>query len=195
MCLIGSVLESSLFAAILGGGISGGLTYFGVHATIKHEQRKVADAETQAVRAFRKAILTELQSILSHYLESVGNELGKHTKDQPFMVYYQASEDYFTIFNSNAHLIGKVEDDALRSEIVRTYSRAKGLLDSLRLNNSFVRGYEEFHEKARHSRQSPDEQKRDQYLFQLKQYIPRLLTQHTEFVQHAEALIRALDQA
>ena len=111
------------------------------------------------------------------------------------MAYYQASEDYFTIYNSNAHLIGKIEDDSLRSEIVRTYSRAKGLLDSLRLNNSFVSGYEEFHEKARNSRKPEDEQRRDRYLFQLKQYMPKLLTQHAEFVQHANALIHILNQA
>ena len=51
---------------------------------------------------------------------------------------FMASNDYFTVYTSNAFLIGQIKNNDLRKAIVRTYTLSKSLLDSLRINNHFV---------------------------------------------------------
>jgi hypothetical protein len=51
---------------------------------------------------------------------------------------YAVGFDYFTIFHSNAFLIGRIDNVELRRLMVQTYTHAKGLIDSYRLNNSML---------------------------------------------------------
>ena len=89
-------------------------------------------------------------------------------------------------------MIGKIKNDELRTKIVQVYIKVKGLIDSFRQNNNFLSKYEDFATRAVHTKLPYDEQQRDLYLTQLKQYGPDLLTQHADFVISAEAVIRDL---
>lgn len=54
-------------------------------------------------------------------------------------MYYPVFSDFFTVYHNNAFLISQVQDDGLRKQIVTTYTLAKGLVDSWRLNTSFMK--------------------------------------------------------
>lgn len=55
---------------------------------------------------------------------------------------YKLRQQYFTVYDSNAQYLGHVEDDQLRAAIVRTYTLAKGLIDTHLVNNDLLVQYE-----------------------------------------------------
>ncbi len=57
-------------------------------------------------------------------------------------MYYPLTQDYFTVYQSNAHLIGEIQNEDLRGLIILTYSAAKGVVDSYRYNNHIVEKHE-----------------------------------------------------
>jgi len=64
--------------------------------------------------------------------------LEKIEEGNPVDFYYPISENYFTVFESNAGLIGKIKNDDLRETIVETYTQVKGMIDSFKMNNYFI---------------------------------------------------------
>ncbi len=46
--------------------------------------------------------------------------------------------DYFTVYTANAALLGRLPDGALRALIVRTYTAARGTLDSIAFNGEMI---------------------------------------------------------
>lgn len=55
------------------------------------------------------------------------------------------------MFNSNASLIGHINDNELRKQLVKTYTLAKGLIDTYSMNNELVLKYEQWNFMARTS--------------------------------------------
>jgi hypothetical protein len=55
------------------------------------------------------------------------------------------TQEDFTIYTSNALFIGRIRDHELRKLIVSAYSKARGLIDSYRLNNDLLQKHEHAH--------------------------------------------------
>ncbi len=72
----------------------------------------------------------------------VGNDIAALPSGQPFKAYWPVSNDYFTVFHSNAVFLGHLRDDDLRKSLIVAYAGAKGLIDSFRLNNAMVERFE-----------------------------------------------------
>lgn len=72
----------------------------------------------------------------------MGVHLEALEEGKPLLMYYPILQDYFTIYNNNAFLIGRIEDSDLRKSIVEVYTAAKALMDSYRMNNVNVEKYE-----------------------------------------------------
>jgi hypothetical protein len=51
---------------------------------------------------------------------------------------------YFTVYRANANLIGRIPSVELRNQIVRTYTLAEGMMDTIRLYNSLAESAGEF---------------------------------------------------
>jgi hypothetical protein len=125
--------------AAVWGGISGG--FFAVVAVIVQSwlvRRETKAAERKMLISVLQAILEEIQTVWDRYMQTMGGTIGNHPQGQPFMSTYAVGFDYFTIFHSNAFLIGRIDNVELRRLIVQTYTHAKGLIDSYRLNNSLL---------------------------------------------------------
>jgi hypothetical protein len=54
---------------------------------------------------------------------------------------YKLRQQYFNFYDSNAQYLGHVKDHELRTSIVRTYTLAKGLIDSHLINNDLLQQY------------------------------------------------------
>lgn len=99
---------------------------------------------------------------------------------------------YFTIYNANAFFIGKIKDHDLRKKIVATYSKARGLIDSFRMNNELVQKYEYAFVLAQES-QTPIHQTTAQARYQsLIQYSEALKIRHAELKSIVSELLRHL---
>jgi hypothetical protein len=103
---------------------------------------KDKDKDKETLQGVLQAIHDEMESLWEAYMDSVGHHLEALPNGQPFNMYWPITQDYFTIYNSNALLIGRIPDPDLRKLIVSSYSKARGLIDSYRLNNDLVQKFE-----------------------------------------------------
>lgn len=127
-------------APALVGAVIGGL--FTLRAAKKAAQRE-ADKERRAdekiVQNLLDALGVEIQALWGFHMKRIGTNVEKLPAGQPLLQYYPLTQDYFTIYNSNASAIGSVKDDELRKAIVITYNKCKKVVDGFKYNNDLLK--------------------------------------------------------
>jgi len=131
-------LWSSGLGALVGSAIALGATYL-AHG-LQAKQRSADNSEL--LQGVLQAIHDEVETLWATYQENMGLRLEALDDGQPLHGFWPVTHDYFPIYTSNSHLIGRIKDHELRKLIVSTYTLARGLIDSFRLNNDFVQKYE-----------------------------------------------------
>ena len=148
MCLAKQIISnidfSSLISAIIGGLIAGGFSLLAVSATHKNDLKKKQKQEETLLEEFLASIRVEIDTLWNRYMAVIGKTLEDLPNNQPLLFFYPVTQDYFTIYESNATLIGKIQDRDLSKLLVNTYLQAKGLIDSYRMNNELVQKFENF---------------------------------------------------
>jgi hypothetical protein len=148
MCLAKQIISnidfSSLISAIIGGLIAGGFSLLAVSATHKNDLKKKQKQEETLLEEFLASIRVEIDTLWNRYMAGIGKTLEDLPNNQPLLFFYPVTQDYFTIYESNATLIGKIQDRDLSKLLVTTYLQAKGLIDSYRMNNELVQKFENF---------------------------------------------------
>lgn len=133
---------SAILGAVLGGVITG---YFALHSTDKaheNQQKRADENEEKIIKGLLQAIHDEIETIWDRYQETMGSQLDTLEGDAPLTFYYPLVSDFFTVYNGNSFLIGRVPSNDLRKQIIKTYTLAKGMVDSFRLNNDLVANYQ-----------------------------------------------------
>ncbi|AVR01569.1 hypothetical protein [Pluralibacter gergoviae] len=132
----------TIAGAVVGGAIAG---YYSFKATKEaHEnQKRIADEnEKNIITSLLQSIHDEIETIFDNYHENMGVRLESLEDNTPLLFYYPLVSDFFTIYNGNAFLLGRIKDNDLRKSIIKTYTLAKGLIDSYRMNNDLLQKYE-----------------------------------------------------
>lgn len=171
---------AAIIGAIVGGIITGVFALMAARQSHKNAVGLQQKKEQEAIEGLLQAVHDEVETIWDRYQEGMGVHLETLPEGQPLLFYYPVVQDYFTVYNSNAFLIGKVADHDLRKEIVSVYTLAKGLVDSYRLNNELVHKFEYW-----------------DGLFQESQndvHKNRALTQYAALVEYAKTMRRQHDQ-
>ena len=135
-------LMSGLIGAVIGGILTGVFSIIAVNRTEKHNRDSQAEADSKILKGLLQALHDELESIFERYQETMGAHIESLPEEQPLLMYYPVMNDFFTVYNANAFLIGRIEDNDLRKSLVRTYVLAKGLVDSYRMNNELLSKFE-----------------------------------------------------
>lgn len=117
----------SLVSALIGGLIAGFLTVLAQDKAIRAQRQTVEDAEAREVSGILKAIEEELSDVDGWFIDWLEKAL-KDRPQQPLNI-TPIHQNPFTIFDANAAAIGKIADPELRQMIIRSYIRAKTLLD------------------------------------------------------------------
>jgi hypothetical protein len=94
-------------------------------------------------KRFLQSIHDEVDATLSLYLAKYGKHLEETDESKGIEGYGMQDQDYFTVYSSNATLLGIVKNKELRKAIVTTYAKAKSLMDSISLNNAILQKREE----------------------------------------------------
>lgn len=118
------VISTGLIAAF----VAFGLNHY------KDKSKKKSDL-LSLLKSYRAEIVTVWNQHKSSLKVTDFNELNL---PKGFLSIYPVTYDYFTVYHYNADRIGTINNDELRSNIIRAYSRAKGLVDTFRLNNELV---------------------------------------------------------
>lgn len=184
--------SSSISGAIIGGLLTG---YFALRSTDKsfeNQRDHAEESERKMIPGLLQAIHDEIETLWDRYQETMGSQLETHTDGQAILRYYPLSSDFFTVYNGNSFLIGRIPDNDLRKQIIKTYTLAKGIVDSFRLNNHMVEKFETAAKIHQETSQEIHQQQTTAQLGVLVEYAKTLKEGHKQLKQEVSLLLRSL---
>ncbi|TDY01113.1 hypothetical protein [Thiohalophilus thiocyanatoxydans] len=187
-------LLSALGGAIIGGGIAG---FFSLKSTNKAHENAVALEEKKQLELMSgllQGLHDELETLWDTYSDGVGVQLEALGEDKPLLMYYPVTQEYFPIYMGNSFLIGRIEDTDLRKKIVTTYTKARGLIDSYRLNNDMVKKFEHWQSMYRQTGQGVFNEHAEDYYGRLSKYAKKIKKSHDELKASKAEVLRALQK-
>lgn len=126
--IAGIAFVAAIVGAIIGGYIGARATSKAIDQSFRNDLKKREMERLENLRGLYNAIKSELEALWSRYSEGAGKEIESLVQDQPLLVYYPLTQDYFTVYQSNAHLIGEIDNEDLRALIILAYTAAKGVV-------------------------------------------------------------------
>jgi len=183
---------SAITGAVVGGLITG---FFAIKATSKsfeHQKEHSDENEEQLIRGLLQAIHDEIETINERYQETMGARLESLPEGEALNFYYPLVSDFFTVYNGNSFLIGRIPDNDLRKQIIKTYTMAKGMVDSFRLNNDLVGKFEYSNKIFEETQLEVHKQHAIAHLASLIDYAKILKSTHGELKKEINNLLREL---
>lgn len=132
----------ALLSSAVGAFIGSVLTLLGVWMSSHLEKFEREAQNKEELIGFLQGIHDEIETLWDSYTSSIGAQTEALLDNSPLMFFWPITQEYFTIYNTNAHAIGKIKNHDLRRQIVATYAKARGLIDSYRMNNDLIQKYE-----------------------------------------------------
>ncbi|MGP9437423.1 hypothetical protein ACT3RR_18530 [Ewingella sp. AOP8-B2-18] len=182
----------TLTSAMAGGVIAG---YYSLKATKeahKHQKNLAEDNEKLIISSLLQALHDELETIFCRYQEGMGCKLESLEDGQPLAFYYPLVSDFFTVYHGNSFLIGRINNNTLRKNIIKTYTLAKGMIDSFRMNNDLVQKVEHWESIYEETRSPTHEYRLHAHNNSLIMYAAILKQQHFELKENVEMTINLL---
>lgn len=183
---------AAIVGAIVGGAITGFFTLKGVFKAHKNTVDLQKNKEESAIKGLLQALHDEVETIWDRYMEGAGFHLEALKDNEPFLMYYPVVQDYFTVYNSNAFLIGHIPDTDLRKDIVYIYTTAKGLVDSYRLNNDLVQKFEHWNNMHLETQNKVHQNRAAAQYGALVEYAKSIKKQHDILKKKSNELLRKL---
>ena len=176
----------------VGALIGSALTLIATVVAHNLERKKQKQEENRLIFGFLQSVHDEIETLWDTYIEKVGSHVEALQPGQPFEYYWPITQEYFTVYNNNAFLIGRIKDHDLRKLIVSTYSKARGLIDSYRLNNELVHKYEQAVLLHQETNQAVHASHVNARLQALVTYATSLKQSHMEVKSQVQELLREL---
>ncbi len=179
---------SEFLAALLGGAC----TLIGVVFAHKLTERKRRDEHSLLIQGVLQGLHDEIETLWEIYTERVGKIVETLQDGQGFEAYWAVTQDYFTVYTSNAHLIGQITDVDLRKQIISTYALAKSLVDTFRMNNELVNRLEQAVLLANETHSEKHKQEVIMRQQQVAHYATSLKQIHADLKTRTSSLLRSL---
>jgi len=141
-----SSFGSAITGAVVGGIIAGFFALKSTQKSFDNQKSQSDESEKKLIKGVLQAIHDELETIFERYQDTMGIRIENLKDHEALAFYYPLVSDFFTVYNGNSFLIGRIPNNDLRKKIIKTYTLAKGIVDSFRLNNDLVSKWE-FSEK------------------------------------------------
>ena len=183
---------SAIAGAVVGGAIAG---YFALRSTdknYKNQLKQGRENEEKLIKGLLQAIHDEIETVVERYQETMGARLESLKEGEPLLVYYPLVSDFFTVYNGNSFLIGRIPDNDLRKQIIKTYTLAKGMIDSFRMNNDLNQKFEYWHQVFQESKNEVHQQKATAHYGALVEYAKSLKNTHQQIKLESSQLLRSL---
>src|SRR5262249_45087970 len=129
------------------------------------------------------------------YQSTAGTMLAALPSGQAFKVKWPVYRDYFSIYHSNGLLLTRIKEDELRHSIIKTYTKAKGFLDSFQLNNDLFDKWFIADQGFRQTGNPAFGSTAQGYEATMVQYAGSLKQQHAEIATDVDKLVRSLRAA
>jgi hypothetical protein len=128
-----------IFASTILGAL---FTFSGILFTHMLNLQRQKRADKQLIKALMQGLQDEINGLLEFAKVSSVHQIEAAPEGKPYEGLFTASQDYFTVYHANAALVMQINDGSLRRSIIQTYTRAKWLLDTLKMNRLYL---ERFH--------------------------------------------------
>jgi len=190
-------MDWGLFGSAVAGAITGGILtgVFSVWATKqshKNQQLLSQENEEKVISGLLQSIHDEIETVYDRYQESMGARLESLDEGHALAYYYPLVSDFFTVYNGNSFLIGRVPDNDLRKQIIKTYTLAKGIVDSYRMNNDLVSKWEFSEKLFAETQQEVHKEQTIVHYASLIEYAKTLKESHKALKQEVNNLLREL---
>jgi hypothetical protein len=121
-----------LVPSLVGALIGGFFVLWGQNRADKQQRKRESRSQEQTLHGVLKAVHVELE-IFNHAIIAGIEQVQRSPNDslnisKPVKL-VAMNQDYFVVFNTNASLIGNLEDTVLTEQIIRVYSLSKYLID------------------------------------------------------------------
>ncbi len=187
-----SSFGSAITGAIVGGLITG---YFALETTrraIKNQRAHADENESKLIKGLLQAIHDEIETVYDRYQETMGSRLESLGDGGALAFYYPLVSDFFSVYNGNSFLIGRIPDNDLRKQIIKTYTLSKGMVDSFRLNNDLVQKFEHSNKVFEETQQEVHKKHAIAHFNALVEYAKTLKQGHYALKQEIANLLRVL---
>ncbi len=168
--------------------IGGGLTLMGVVWTLQEQKREAKEKEAEYIKALLQAFHTELETLWGVYKEGIGASIENMGNNEPMYFSWPLTLEYFTVYNTNAGSIGRIRDRELRKQIITTYTKARTMIDAVRMNNELLQEWE------RDKLSFSDKAGTDARFERLVDYAKTLKQSHLELESMALELLQHLEK-
>ncbi|EJL6692159.1 hypothetical protein RAL70_003571 [Vibrio cholerae] len=186
---------SAISGAVIGGVLTGYFTLKATNKTYEHQKAHIKESEEQLIKGLLQSIHDEIETVFERYQDTMGTRIELLKMGEALAFYYPLVSDFFSVYNGNSFLIGRIPDNDLRKKIIKTYTLAKGMTDSFRLNNDLV-GKWEFAEKLFAESQSETHKRQAiAHYHALVEYAATLKEMHHILKSEAHSLLRELRKA
>ncbi len=182
----------ALLSSGVGALIGSALTLAGALLAHHLEKKEANLKDGEHILGLLQAIHDEIETLWESYLASAGAQIEALQDSNPMLMYWPLTQDYFTIYNTNSFFIGKIKDHDLRKQIVATYTRARGLVDSFRMNNDLLQKWEHAHLLFQESQNELHKMHAQARYQSLTQYAASLKKTHLELKGMVAELLRRL---
>lgn len=146
------VISQNMFgfiSALIGAIVGGFFTLKATDKAIREENAKEIRRDDKEVQNLLDALGVEISALWDFHMRRLGGTIEQLPDGQALEIYYPLTQDYFTIYNSNAVSIGRIKDSELRKSIVVTYNKCKKVVDGFKYNNEMVREYRDSVSRAK----------------------------------------------
>ena len=144
------------------------------------------------------ALLQGLHDEISGFVEMARNNsvlsIEATPEGKPYEGLFTASQDYFTVYHSNAALVMQIEDGDLRRGVIRTYTHAKGLLDTVNMNRFYLDRYHYLKSTFLKTKDASIQAESEHYHQALVQIATQLKKADAEFSKEASRILEMLAQ-
>ena len=169
------------------------ISLYGVRYAHKLTLEKAEIDRKNEIRALIQSIKDEVETLRGIYMDSVGDGLEKHKEGEPFKYYFLVTQEYFTVYSSNADKIGMIKDDGLRKSIVEAYSAGRSLIDTYNTNNDIFRTYDHNNRLFNITEKPVFKEEADYNIQRMSEYATALKTKHLQFKEAVDALLNNIE--
>ncbi len=204
MCPLQNILNSGLMGSV----VVGLITLLGVYLTLRGQRQLDKSRQEEIVEGVLQALYEELDILWERLNELVKDDWEKYEEEKIkgkkaiFSCNLPIRKDYFTVYNSNANLIGQVNKPPdLRRKIVKVYTLFGALIEGYRKNTELLQKREEIRIRWREAQTKGDtgEVTVNDMLYEecsssLRVIAPKLKERHDEFGNLIEDLLKVLEE-
>ncbi len=179
-------------SGLIGAAVGGWFTLYATNKAIKSTYEAEEREEERAIRSLLSSIGVELNTLWQFHQRRIGLAIEGLKAGEPLLFYYPLTQDYFTIYNTNASFVGRLDDAELRKAIVVTYNKCKKVVDGFIYNNALFVDYQQMrYQTVESGKENPNLAAK---LDELQQFAEAIKADHFELKQYVDHLLALLEQ-